>query len=162
MQTYIFKGLLKGNILPVICVAILLLAVIVSKPFADAALNRAFKREVRRLSELVRRYFEGIQQRQKLFHDNVECMAAIWNAEQKLNACREVVSSRNEQNMRMDYHRNALEEYAGIMGYFKSFIDNYYSDTTDKRIDDPGAQIDPKKDIADNGVYWIGNIVDMS
>ena len=162
MQTYIFKGLLKGNILPVICVAILLLAVIVSKPFADAALNRSFKREVRRLSELVRRYFEGIQQRQKLFHDNVECMAAIWNAEQKLNACREVVSSRNEQNMRMDYHRNALEEYAGIMGYFTSFIDNYYSDTTDKRIDDPVAQIDPKRDIADNGVYWIGNIVDMS
>ncbi len=162
MQTYIFKGLLKGNILPAVCVAILLLAVILSKPFADVALNRSFKKEVRRLSELVRRYFEGIQQRQKLFHDNVECMAAIWNAEQKLNACREVVSSRNEQNMRMDYHRNALEEYAGIMGYFKSFIDNYYSDTTDKRIDDPVAQIDPKKDIADNGVYWIGNIVDVS
>ena len=53
------------------------------------------------------------------------------------------------------------EEYAGIMGYFTSFIDNYYSDTTDKRIDDPVAQVDPKRDIADNGVYWIGNIVDI-
>ncbi len=161
MQTYIFKGLLKGNYLPVICVAILLLAVLISRPFADAVLNRAFGREVRRLSELVRRYFEGIQQRQKLFHDNVGCMVTIWNAEQKLNACKEEVRTRNEQNMRMDYHRNALEEYAGIMGYFNSFIENYYSDTAVKRIDDPVSQVDPKSDITDNGVYWIGNIVDM-
>ena len=160
-QTYIFRGMANGNILPLICVTVLLLAVAFAKPFAEAALNRAFRREVRKLSELVQRYFESIQTRQQLFHDNVDCMADIWNAERKLEACREVVNARADQNRRVDLHRDALEEYAGMMGYFSSFIDNYYNEENSTKIDDPVSQIDPKKDITDNGIYWIGNVADI-
>lgn len=160
-QTYIYRGLINGNILPLICITVLLLAVLFAKPLSELSLDRAFKREVRRLSELVKQFFEGIQERQKLFHDNVECMAAIWNAERKLDACTEVVNSRAEQNRRVDFHRDTLEEYLGIMSYFTSFIDNYYSEDINARIDDPVVQIDPKKDVTDNGTYWIGNVVEL-
>jgi hypothetical protein len=141
---------------------VLLLAVVFARPFANAALNRSFRNEIHKLSDLVKRYFDGIQQRQKLFRDNVDCMAEIWNAQRKLEACREAVSSRAENNMRIDYHRSALEEYSGMMGYFASFIDNYYTDDHSGRIEDPVTQIDPKKDIVDNGAYWIGNVVDKA
>lgn len=162
MQMYIYRGIANGNMMPLVCMALLFIAVAATRPFAGAAVSRSLSKETRKLSELVKRYFEGLQQRQRLFRDNVDCMAGIWNAERKLEACREVVRSRTENNLRIDYHRSALDEYSGIMGYFSSFIDNYYTDEISKSIEDSAAQIDPKKDIADNAVYWIGSVVDKA
>lgn len=156
MQTYIYTGLARGNFWPAVCFAYLVIAVLAARPVAQAALDRSFKKESLKLKALVTRYFEGLQQRQILFHDSVNCMVDIWNAERRMEACKKVVDDRIEDHMRMEYHRNALEDYVSSMDYFSTFIDNYPEDPKGRAIEEISSKIDLNKDITDNSIYWIG------
>ena len=156
MQTYIYSGLARGNYWPAVCFGYLLIAVLVARPIAQVSLDRAFKKESVKLKTLVRRYFEGLQQRQELFHDSVNCMVDIWNAERRMEACKKVVDDRIADHMRMEYHRNALEDYVSSMDYFSTFIDNYPEQPEGRTIEEFSSKIDLNKDITDNSIYWIG------
>lgn len=162
MQTYIYAGLLKGNLMPVICVVVLLLAVILARPVAVAALDRSFKKEVKRLQELVQRYFDGIQQRQILFHDGVNSMIDIWNAQQKYDACQEAIATKREEHQRLDYHKNALKNFRSVMKYFDSFIDSYYDEDCSYTLQTEKDRLDREKNVTDNRIYWIDRAVEAA
>ncbi|MBQ3291243.1 MAG: hypothetical protein IJH43_02550 [Mogibacterium sp.] len=161
-QTYIYAGLLEGNFMPLICIGVLLLAVLLAKPVASIALDTSFRREARKLQDQVRRYFDGIQDRQRLFHDGVNSMIAIWNAQQKYDACQEAIAVKLEDHQRLDYHKNALNNFDRVMKYFDSFIANYYDEECGYILQTDRTELKKDKDVTDNRIYWIDKVVDAA
>ena len=162
MQIYIYPGMIKGNFMPLICVGALLLVVILARPAAVIALDRSFSKEVKKLQDQVRRYFDGIQQRQKLFHEGVNSMIAIWNAAQRHEACVQAIDIKREEHQRLDYHKNALRNYQSIMNYFDSFIYSYYDDESGYVLQQEKADLKTEKNIVDNRIYWIDKVIKES
>ena len=79
-------------------------------------------------------------------------MVDIWNAERRMEACKKVVDDRIADHMRMEYHRNALEDYVSSMDYFSTFIDNYPEQPEGRTIEEFSSKIDLNKDITDNSI----------
>ena len=158
MQTYIYGGLIKGNFIPLICISVLILTVLLAKPLASFLMERSFNKEIKKLKDLVEKYFVEIRQRQELFHENVNSMIAIWNAEQRLEACNKAIAQNADERMRVEYHKNAIKNNLNLMSYFSSFIDNYNDIDESYSIHGAKGKLDMNKGATNNPMYWIGTI----
>lgn len=155
MQSYIFSGIIKGNFIPLVCGLLLILIVILAKPVAAFLMERSLNQELQKLKKMVQRYFEDIQERQKLFHDNIDSMIDIWNAEQRFSACESAIEGRASERMRKEYHHNVMKNNLNMLSYFSSFIENYYPDDGGYSIRSYKKTPDLEKGATNNEVYWI-------
>lgn len=157
MQPYVVDGVIGGNIVPIVCVAVFLLAFLSAKVLIALRWNIEMRKAREELKSVLKVFFASLEKRQRMFIKRTNAIITMQNIQSEKKQIQAELEERKDVYKRLVYHRDALESHLKALSYFNSLID----EGEEKRISG-GYSNDFIKGlntgVEENDIYWMKEV----
>ena len=157
MQPYVVDGVIGGNLVPIVCVAVFLLAFLSAKVLIALRWNIEMRKAREELKSVLKVFFANLEKRQRMFIKRTNAIITMQNIQSEKKQIQAELEERKDVYKRLVYHRDALESHLKALSYFNSLID----EGEEKRISG-GYSNDFIKGlntgVEENDIYWMKEV----
>lgn len=157
MQPYVISGVIDGNLVPLICIALFTALFIIAKKLVTIGRKIRFEKAKAQLRSILSIFLGNIEKRQKMFIKRLNAIVSMQNVRSERDRLLDKLKERENIYGKVMYHKEEIEKHLKAMEFFSSLTDD-----CEKRMIAGGYRNDLLDNlnlgVEENDIYWMKEI----